>query len=592
MQLVPRTGRGPLSTKSGRKHLARHCFAATLVTMLPVPSAVPHAPDWPQWCGTAVRNMVCDEKGLPLGFDEAWAGESGAPHLHNVRWVARLGQENYGSPVIDAGKVLIGGCDRGAGSHDALGILRCFRESDGAPLWQFRSPYVKNLYNRSFGICSTPTIEGDRVFLLGHLGEVLCLDAKGLADGNDGPFKDEEALLATHRKLVTNRITPDGSRVVAYSSGEGGKLTTSDADIIWQYDMIKGVNCWPFNALNAAILIRGDRLYVPTCSANCRETPSGGGRQIDAWKKKEGTDFWAWLRLRLGLQITPRVCRSPSLIVLDKNTGTLLAADETGAFEGSFHGAQSSPALGMIGGKELLVWGGGNGICYAIDPNFQPGADGAPGTLKTVWQYDCIAPASYDKGSIEKRPKDRVEIVATPVIYHGRVYIAVGNDLKDSGSDAPRGRLLCIDATRTGDITGTGKIWSFDDIRSSSSTVAIADGLVYAADVSGMVYCLDAETGRPYWSHKTSPVWASPLKADDKVFIPTRGGGLLVMAAGKEKRVISESRSRAMMTASPAAANGVLYVVSRDCLYAAQDGQLGQPPPPRDPGPTDMAPAQ
>jgi outer membrane protein assembly factor BamB len=517
--------------------------------------------DWSQWCGRQDRNMVSGATGLPDSFEEVRGSKPRPGPLRNVKWVARLGEAIYGSPVVAGGRVYIGGCESGMGGDDAIGVLWCFRESDGAPLWKLRSPYIAKLYNRSFGITSTPTVEGDRVYLLGHLGEVLCLNAHGLAQGNSGPFKDEESLLAVGREKLKDELAPDGNRVLAYSRGTPEKLGPTDADVVWRFDMIKEVRCWPFNAQNAALLIRGDCLYVPTCSVFDRR-PHEGPTIVppDEWKKKYHRKTYD----------------SPNLIVLDKRTGTLLAADETGAFEESFHGAHSSPALGRIAGRELLVWCSGRGVCYAFDPDFAARTDGKPARLKTVWRFRCVDAATYDANSLDKRPKQKVEIVASPVIYHNRVYVAVGNDLRDAGRRAPPGRLVCIDATGTGDITATGKVWSLDDMRSSSSTVAIAGGLLYAADASGMVYCIDADTGRVYWTQQTSAIWASPLAADGKVFIPTYNSGLLVMAAGKRKRIIAQSPSQSHMVSSPAVAHGVVYVANQQYLYALQCRPAGR----------------
>jgi outer membrane protein assembly factor BamB len=113
-------------------------------------------------------------------------------------------------------------------------------------------------------------------------------------------------------------------------------------------------------------------------------------------------------------------------------------------------------------------------------------------------------------------------------------------------------------------------------MRSSSSTVAIAGGLLYAADASGMVYCIDADTGRVYWTQQTSAIWASPLAADGKVFIPTYNSGLLVMAAGKRKRIIAQSPSQSHMVSSPAVAHGVVYVANQQYLYALQCRPAGR----------------
>lgn len=112
-------------------------------------------------------------------------------------------------------------------------------------------------------------------------------------------------------------------------------------------------------------------------------------------------------------------------------------------------------------------------------------------------------------------------------------------------------------------------------MRSTSSTVAIADGLLYTADAGGTIYCLDSETGKLHWTHKTTPIWSSPLVADGKVYVAIRNGGLLVFAHGKEKNLLSHCMGGADLVATPAAANGVLYVASQRNLYALKQGSRG-----------------
>jgi hypothetical protein len=62
------------------------------------------------------------------------------------------------------------------------------------------------------------------------------------------------------------------------------------------------------------------------------------------------------------------------------------------------------------------------------------------------------------------------EINATPVFYKNRVYVAIGQD-PEHGEGV--GHLVCVDATKTGDITKTGLIWDFKEIHRSISTVSI-----------------------------------------------------------------------------------------------------------------------
>ena len=45
------------------------------------------------------------------------------------------------------------------------------------------------------GILSSPLVEGNRLYVVTSRCEVVCLDAEGMANGNDGPFKDEAKYL-------------------------------------------------------------------------------------------------------------------------------------------------------------------------------------------------------------------------------------------------------------------------------------------------------------------------------------------------------------------------------------------------------------
>ena len=59
-------------------------------------------------------------------------------------------------------------------------------------------------------------MEGDRVYVVTNRAEAVCLDINGLADGNDGPFKDEEKFMtqgdATPVKLG-KLIAADAERI-------------------------------------------------------------------------------------------------------------------------------------------------------------------------------------------------------------------------------------------------------------------------------------------------------------------------------------------------------------------------------------------
>jgi len=154
------------------------------------------------------------------------------------------------------------------------------------------------------------------------------------------------------------------------------------------------------------------------------------------------------------------------------------------------------------------------------------------------------------------------------VIHEGRVYIAIGQD-PEHGQGL--GNLVCIDASKTGDITQRGRVWEYQGIDRTISTVSVSDSLVYAADYAGVIHCLEAATGKLLWKHDTlSHIWGSTLVVDDKLFIGNEDGYLIILRAGREKELIAEIEFPSPIYSSPVVANDVLYVATQTHLYALQ----------------------
>jgi outer membrane protein assembly factor BamB len=131
------------------------------------------------------------------------------------------------------------------------------------------------------------------------------------------------------------------------------------------------------------------------------------------------------------------------------------------------------------------------------------------------------------------------------------------------------GHFYAIDGTKRGDITESGLVWHFDDIRRTISTAAIADGLVYIADFSGYLHCLDAETGEEYWEQDLlAAVWASPFLVDGKVYIGDEDGDVVVMAHSKEKVVLAEMNMGSAVYGTVVPANGALLLNNRTELFS------------------------
>lgn len=470
-------------------------LAAAVVLMLPAVSTLragdPGGGDWPMWGGTADRNMVSNMKGLPTSWD--------VKTQKNVKWVAALGSQTYGNPVVANGVVLVGTNNEALWDPEVKGDkgnLIAFRESDGQFMWQAVSD--KLLAGRVNdwpyqGICSSPLVEGDIVYYVTSRSEVVALDLQGFHDGeNDGPYKDEKK---------TRKIDPD---------------------ILWIYDMMEELGNHPHNMSNSSPVSYGNLIYVSTSNGQDES------------------------------HVNIPAPNAPSIIALDKTTGKLVWEDNS-VGERILHGQWSTPAVGELGGVVQVVFAQGDGWVRGYEAT----------TGKKLWEFD-----TNPKDSVW--PKTRNEVISTPILWDNKVYIANGQD-PEHGEGL--GHLYAIDPTKRGDITESGRIWHYEKIRRSVSTGALHDGLLYYADFSGFLHCVDAKTGEAYWVHDMlAAMWGSPIVIDGKVYLGDEDGDVVVMQAGKEKKLLAEMNMGSSVYSTPVPANGVLYVATRNQLFALAEG--------------------
>ena len=143
----------------------------------------PGPESWPMWGGTANRNMVSGMRGLPT----EWDVDTGL----NVKWVAQLGSQSYGNPVVAEGVVVVGTNNelvRDPNQPGDRGVLMAFRESDGEFLWQHTHTKLESGRANDWpfqGVASSPLIEGDRLYYTSNRGVVFSVDLRGFRDGEN-----------------------------------------------------------------------------------------------------------------------------------------------------------------------------------------------------------------------------------------------------------------------------------------------------------------------------------------------------------------------------------------------------------------------
>jgi outer membrane protein assembly factor BamB len=519
------------------------------------------AADYSQWGGGNTRNMVSDEKGLPIDFDPGKKyGPKAAPKIagrlrpdaqeankgpgaedidmsttKNCLWVAKLGSQTYGTPVIANGQVYVGTNnesprdDKHTGDR---GIVMVFDEYTGQFKWQLVSPKMGTGKVNDWeylGICASPTIVGDKAYVPGNRCQIICMDVKGLSDGNQG-MQEENTFMAP--------LDKDGKNTAPIAPGK------SDADILWVYDMYKELGVFQHNATAGFPLVVDGKVFVPTCN---------------------GVD---WTHTNIPAP------NSPSFIMLDAETGTLLGEQDSIASQRVLHCSWSSPNYLEIGGKKQIIFAAGDGWVYSLAPETKKNEEDLD-ILVEHWRYDANPP-EYRKNSAGEPIKyveydGPSEIIATPTIADGLIYVPIGQD-PEHGEGV--GMLSCIDPKASGDISGKA-VWTFKGIERSISTPAVKDGLVYAADYTGRLFCLDAKTGKEYWKFDTKGhIWASPLVVDGKVWIGNEEGELFILPEGKtlDEKSVKIIEFPSPLLSSVVAANGALYITTHTHLYCFKEG--------------------
>ncbi len=437
--------------------------------------------DWPMWGRTLTRNMVSDATGLPA----EWDTDTGL----NVKWVAALGSTSYGNPVIADGKIFIGTNNDLMRAPDVAGdkgIVMAFRESDGKFLWQMVHDKLESGQVNDWpfqGICSSPTVDGDRLYYVTNRGEVVALDTEGFLDGeNDGSFTDE------------------------VRAGE------VDGDVVWSFDMIGQLDVFPHNMTSSSPAVYGDLVIVNTSNGRDEE----------------------------GYLPSPH---APDLIALDKHTGKLVwRAAPLG--EQILHGQWSSPAMAEIDGVMQVVIGQGDGwvrgfeattgsMLWEFDTNpldaEYPRTRNNIISTPVIWDNKVFVANGQDPENGEGRGRLhainatkrgnitesglvwRVEEIrrslSTAAIHDGLLYLA---DFS--------GFFRCFDVN-TGE-----EVWMYDTFAAVWGSPLVADNKVYLGDEDGDVIVLRAgrEMEELAEMNLGNAVYGAPVVANSVLYINTR----------------------------------------------------------------------
>ena len=309
----------------------------------------------------------------------------------NILWSAPLGSQTYGNPVVANGKAYVG-------TNNHHGYLPRYPASvDLGVLVCFDAETGEFIWQHS-----SPKLATGRVHDWPDQG-ICC-----------APFVDGERLWFVSSRGEVLCLDTKG-----FNDGEndGDRSEPSEAkdeaDVIWTYDMMGEQNVSQHNMCSCSVMCVGETLFVNTSN---------------------GVDE---------SHINIPSPDAPTFMAMNRDTGEVLWTDKSPGLN-ILHGQWSSPTYCEVGGRKQVLCGAGDGYVYS----FAPEGDGNGGA-KILWKFDCNPKESVwalgGRGT-------RNNIIATPVVYSDRVYVAVGQDPEHG--EGP-GHLWCIDPTGEGDVSLT-----------------------------------------------------------------------------------------------------------------------------------------
>ena len=193
----------------------------TLAMMAVIATAVVHAsPDWPQWQGPD-RTRLSKETGLL----KEWP--AGGPR---VIWTANNLGTGYGSMSVAGDRVFLQGA-RGPNS-----VVIALNRADGKELWaKSLGPIETRMRTpQGAGPRGTPTVDGDRLYVLTENGDLACLKTDGTAVWQLNILKEFGG--SQLQWMISESPLVDGPHLVVSPGGPGAgivKLDKMTGKTIW-----------------------------------------------------------------------------------------------------------------------------------------------------------------------------------------------------------------------------------------------------------------------------------------------------------------------------------------------------------------------
>lgn len=233
-------------------------------------------------------------------------------------------------------------------------------------------------------------------------------------------------------------------------------------------------------------------------------------------------------------------------LAFDKKTGVCVWQNGTRPLPDDT--TYSTPVTTLLDEQAAMVFGSGDGGVHAWQPR----------TGKPIWQFDFSL-----RG-----------LNVSPVIDGNRVYM--GQSEENADNPNTMGSIVCIDGTKSGDITETGQVWRLPGMVGKSSPLLV-DGRLYAFDDLAKLHVVDAATGKSVGRPTRligTRMRASPIFADGKIYACSETAWHVLEPTKDGVKMVNRMRMSGddEILGSPIISHGRLYLPTTAQIYC-----LGRP---------------
>lgn len=365
---------------------------------------------------------------------------------------------------------------------------------------------------------TTPIVMNGRVFAITPVGSGACLGERVIClDATSGRTIWEHRFNVFHTDIVENRLgwtsvvgDPETGNIYAHGTGGEFFCFSRDGEVLWKHSLTEehGRSSGYGGRLHTPI-IDEDRVVISIVYILTRW---GTG------PKKAGHRY----------------------IAFDKRTGDVRWTSQPGGRPTNT--TYSAPAVTVIDGKRMLIAGNADGNVYGMMAR----------TGEKIWTF------RFSKTGIN-----------TSIVTEGKYAYVTQSEENITGTEM--GSVVCLDASRSGDITESGVVWRRDGNTVGYSSPALANGRLYVVTNSATMICFDAKTGKKFWEYSLGRAMkGSPVVTVDGVIYATEvNGRFLILRDGGdhcEALDITEFPDRGDLAVeingSPAVADGRVYFMN------------------------------